>query len=248
MTAENETLKKNVRDNKDNFATVCKELENTKYRLSEVSNAKEVAMQKNMALEAELKATKENLAALDRDHDQLKTMYRNSEENCKELDNERAQLIEDAHSFKMKMEKNNQDLLSRFEAKEHEATSLQAKVKGFTALQRKLENDCRGLEKDKERAMSHARLLESDKQRIEAINKEQKDEIERLLLDRRSHKQLNEKLQSLFAEKDKLEEMNKNLEMDLRELYNALDAKSQEVNNIVQELHDMASKVCIRHF
>lgn len=246
-TAENETLRKNVRDNKENFAAVCKELENTKYRLSEVSNAKEIAMQKNMALEAELKATNENLAALERDHDQLKTIYRNSEENCKELDNERAQLIEDAHSFKMKMEKNNQDLISKFDAKEHEAISLQAKVEEFTALQRKLENACRGLEKDKERVVSHARLLESDKQRIQAINKEQKAEIERLLHDRESHKELNEKLQSLFAEKDKLEEMNKNLEVDLRELYNALDAKSQEVNNIVQELHDMASKVCITH-
>ena len=252
LTAENELLKKNVkemreldRSNKDNFATVCKELENAKYRISELSNTKEFAVNQNMAIECELRVTKENLSALEKDHGELKNNYRKLEENCKELDNERVQLIEDAHSFKMKMEKKNQDLLSTFEAKEHEAISLQAKVEGLTALQRKLESDCRGLVKDKESAISQIRLLESDKQRMEAINKEQKAEIKHLLHDKGSRDELNGKLRSLFAEKDKLEEMNKKLEMDLKELCNTLDAKGEEVNNLVQELHDVASKVCI---
>ena len=248
LTAENETLKKTARDNKDNFATVCKELENAKYRISELSNAKESVIKKSMSIESELRAKKENLTILEKYHDELKTKYRSLEENCKELDNERIQLIEDAHSFKVKMEKKNQDLLSKLEAKEHEAISLQAKVEGLSALQRKLENDCRGLEKEREVALSQVRSLESGKQRIEAFNREQKSEIERLMLDKGSRKDLNDKIKSLFAEKDKLEEMNKSLKMDVRELYKKLDAKGEEVNNLVQELHDMASKVDIAHF
>lgn len=248
LTAENETLKKTAKDNKDNFATVCKELENAKYRISELSNAKQIVIKKSMAIESELHAAKENLTILEKDHGELKIKYRNLEQNCKELDNERVQLIEDAHSFKIKMEKKNQDLLSKFEAKEREAISLQTKVEGLSALQRKLENDCRGLEKDREIAQSQVRSLESGKQRTEAINRKQKAEIERLMFDRGSHKDLNDRLKSLFAEKDKLEEMNKNLERDVRELQKNLDAKGEEVNNIVQELHDMASKVDITQF
>ena len=248
LTAENETLKKTAKDNKDNFATVCKELENAKYRISELSNAKEIVIKKSMAIESELHAAKENLTILEKDHGELKIKYRNLEENCKELDNERVQLIEDAHSFKIKMEKKNQDLLSKFEAKEREAISLQAKVEGLSALQRKLENDCRSLEKEREIVLSQVRSLESGKQRTEAINREQKAEIERLMFDKGSRKDLNDRVKSLFAEKDKLEEMNKNLERDVRELQKNLDAKGKEVNNIVQELHDMASKVDITQF
>ena len=256
LSAENEALKKNVKEmkkeldksNKDNFAAVCKELENAKYRISELSNAKEVAVNKNMAIESELHVTKEDLQVLERDHNELINKCRQLEENCKELDNERSQLVEDAHSFKMKMEKKNYELQSKFEAKEHEAISLQAKVEGLSALQRKLESDCRGLEKDKDSAISQVRLLESDKQRNEAINKEQKGEIERLLFDRGSHRELNDKLKSLLAEKEKLEEMNKNLEMDVRKLYKALDAKSEDVSKIVQELQDMESKVYFKKF
>ena len=251
LSVENETLKKNVKDlkkeldksNKENFAAVCKELENAKHRISELSNAKEVAINKNMAIESELKATKDSLKALQTEQYELKNENNNLEENCKELENERAQLVEDAHSFKVKMENKNQDLLSKIDAKEHEAISLQTKMEELSALQRKLENDCRGLEKGKETALSRVRQLEYDKQRIEAVNREQRAEIEHLLLDKGNHKELNDKLRSLFAEKDKLEEMNRKLEMDVRDLYKALEAKGEDVNKVVEELKDMASKV-----
>ena len=253
LSAENETLKKNVKElkkelgksNKDNFAAVCKELENAKYRISELSNAKEVAVNKNMAIESELQATKENFEVLEKHHKELKNEYRNLEENCKELENERLQLVEDAHLFKMKMDNKNQDLLSKLEAKEHEAISLQAKVEGLTALQRKLENDYRDLERDKESAVIQVRQLEYDNQRIEAINRDQKAKIERLHVDKGGHKDLNDKLKNLLAEKDKLEEMNRNLEMDVQKLYKALDAKGEDVNKVVQQLQDMDSKVYV---
>lgn len=251
LSAENETLKKNVKDlkkeldkaNKDNFAAVCKELENAKHRISELSNAKEVAINKNMAIESELKATKESLKALQAEQYGLKNENNNLEENFRELENERAQLVEDAHSFKVTMEKKNQDLLSKIDAKEHEAISLQTKVEELSTLQRKLENDCRGLEKDKETALSRARQLEYDKQRIETVNRQQRAEIEHHLLDKGNHKELNGKLRSLFAEKDKLEGMNRKLEMDVRDLYKTLEAKGEDVNKVVEELKDMASKV-----
>lgn len=101
------------------------------------------------------------------------------------------------------------------------------------------------LGKRKERAVAQARSLESDKQRIETINRDQRAEIERLRLDKGNHREINEKLKNLFAEKDKLETMNKDLEMDMRRLYRALDAKGEEMNKVVEELHDMASKVII---
>ena len=251
LSAENETLKKNVKDlkkeldksKKDNFAAVCKELENAKHRISELSNAKEVAINKNMAIESELKATKESLKALQTEQYELKNENNSLEENCKELENERTQLVEDAHSFKVTMENKNQDLLSKIDAKEHEAISLQTRVEELSTLQRKLENDCRGLEKDKETALCRVRQLQYDKQRIETVNREQRAEIEHLLLDKGNHKELNDKLRSLFAEKDKLEELNRKLEMDVRDLYKALETKGQDVNKVVEELKDMASKV-----
>ncbi|XP_068679656.1 golgin subfamily A member 4-like isoform X2 [Montipora foliosa] len=243
LTAENEMFRNSLKDHKDNFVSVCKELENAKQRISELSNAKETVIKTTLAIETELRVAREKCLTLEQDRDELKSQVRHIEENCKELDNERAQLIADAHSFKTKMEKKNQDLQSKCEGKEKEALSLQKKVEGLSALQRKLENDCRSIEKERDRALSQVRTLESDKQRIEAINREQKAENERLRLDKGSHREMNEKLKNLFAEKDKLEALNKDLKMDMRGLYGALDAKSEEMNKVVQELHDMASKV-----
>lgn len=243
LTAENGMLRKSLKDEKENFAAVCKELENAKKRISEVSNGKEAVIKKNVALETELQVMKDKFSSLEQDRDEFKNQCRHIEENCKDLDNERAKLIADARSYKAKMEKTNQDMQSKCEAKEKEAASLQTKVDRLSALQRKLESDCRGLEKERERAVAQARSLESDKQRIETINREQRAEIERLRLDKGNHREINEKLKNLFAEKDKLETMNKDLEMDMRRLYRALDTKGEEMNKVVQELHDMASKV-----
>ena len=245
LTAENGMLRKSLKDDKENFAAVCKELENAKKRISEVSNGKEAVIKKNVALETELQVMKDKFSSLEQDRDEFKNQCRHIEENCKDLDNERAKLIADARSYKAKMEKTNQDMQSKCEAKEKEAASLQTKVDRLSALQRKLESDCRGLEKERERAVAQARSLESDKQRIETINREQRAEIERLRLDKGNHREINEKLKNLFAEKDKLETMNKDLEMDMRRLYRALDTKGEEMNKVVQELHDMASKVII---
>ena len=245
LIAENDMLRKSLKDDKENFAAVCKELENAKKRISEVSNGKEAVIKRNVALETELQVIKDKFSSLEQDRDEFKNQCRHIEENCKDLDNERAKLIADGRSYKAKMEKTNQDMQSKCEAKEKEAASLQTKVDRLSALQRKLESDCRGMEKEKERAVAQARSLESEKQHIEALNREQRAEIERLRLDKGNHREINEKLRNLFAEKDKLETMNKDLEMDMRRLYRALDAKGEEMNKAVQELHDMASKVII---
>lgn len=251
LSAENEKLKKNVKElnkelekmNEGNFAKISKELENANYHIGELSSAKEAAETKNKAIESELQGTKYNLKVLEKEHNDLKDKFLNLEENCKDLDSEKVRLVEDAHSFKLKMDKKNQELLSKLEAKEHEAISLKARVEGLDALQRKLENDVRGLEKDKENFVSRVRSLEYDKERIEAINKQQKAEIEKLLLDTGSKKDLDDKLKSLFSENDRLEEMNKTLETDVRELYKELETKGKEKNGLVQELHEMATKI-----
>ncbi|KAJ7387122.1 hypothetical protein OS493_004087 [Desmophyllum pertusum] len=248
LSAENEKLKKNVNDlakeleklNKNNFATVSNELENAKHQISELSSAKEATESINKAIESELQGTKHNLNVLGKEHSELKDEFRNVEDK---LDSERVKLVEDAHSFKMKMDKKNQDLLAKLEAKEHEAISLQARVEGLGALQRKLESDVRGLEKDKENVLSQVRSLEYDKERVEAINKQQKAEIEKLLLDTGSQKDLNDKLKSLFSENDRLDEMNKGLETDVRELYKQLETKGEDKNQLIQELHEMASRM-----
>lgn len=245
LTGENETLRKSLKDDRDKFAAVCKELESAKQRISEVSNGKEAVIKKNVALETELQVMKDKYSILEQDRDEFKNQCRHIEENCKDLDNERAKLIADARSYRAKMEKTNQDMQSKCEAKEKEAASLQTRIDRLSALQRKLESDCRGMEKEKERAVARARSLESDKQRIEALNREQRADIERLRLDKGNHREINEKLKNLFAEKDKLETMNKDLEMDMRRLYSALDAKGEEMNKVVQELHDKESRVII---
>ncbi|KAL9981911.1 hypothetical protein ACROYT_G010675 [Oculina patagonica] len=250
LSTENEKLKKNVKEltkeleklNKDNFAKISEELENANHNISELLNAKEAAESKNKSIESELQGTKNNLKLLEKEHVDMKDKYQDLEEKCKGLDSEREKLVEDAHSFKMKMDKKNQELLSKLEAKEHEAISLQTRVEGLGALQRKLESDVRGLEKEKENVVSQVHSLEYDKERIEAINKQQKAEIEKLL-DTGSQKDLNDKVKSLFSENDRLAEVNKNLEADVRELYKDLEAKGEEKTGLVQELHQMASKI-----
>ena len=244
LSAENEKLKKNVKDltkeldklNKDNSAKISKELEGANQNISVLINAKEAAESINRAVESDLQEAKYNLKVLEKEHGDLKGKY-------KALDIERDKLVEDAHSFKIKMEKKNQELASKLEAKEHEAISLQARVEGLGALQKKLEGDVRGLEREKENAASQVRSLEYDNERIEAINKQQRAEIEKLLLDTGSQKDLNDKLKSLFSEKDRLEEMNKNLEADVRELYKDLESKGEEKNGLIQELHQMVTKI-----
>ena len=251
LSAENEKLRKNVKElnkelekmNKDNFAKISKELENANYRISELLSAKEAAESKNRALDSELQGTKYNLRVLENEHNDLKAKVHNLEANCKELDGEKDKLVEDAHSFKLKMDKKNQELQTKLEAKEHEAISLKERVEGLDALQRKLENDVRALEKDKENFVSQVRSLEYDKERIEAINKQQKAELEKSLLDQGSQKELDDKLRNLFSENNRLEEMNMTLETDVRELYKELEIKGQEKKGLVEELHEMATKI-----
>ena len=251
LSAENEKLRKNVKElnkerekmNEDSFAKISKELENANYRICELSSSKEAAESKNRVIDSELQGTKYNLRVLEKEHNNLKEKVQNLEKNCKGLDNEKDKLVEDAHSFKLKMDKKNQELMSKLEAKQHEVVSLKARVESLDALQRKLENDVRGLEKDKENFASQVRSLEYDKECIEAINQQQKADLEKCLLDKGSQKDLDDKLGNLFAENNRLEERNKSLETDVRDLYEELETRGQEKKGLVEELHEMVTKI-----
>ncbi|PFX31719.1 hypothetical protein AWC38_SpisGene3473 [Stylophora pistillata] len=247
LSSENEKLKKTARDltvelEKINKEMIFKETENSKQRNSELSFSNEAVERKNKAIESELDDTKYSLNLLEKQHGDLKDKFRKLEENRTNLDNERIKLVDDAHSFKIKMEKKNQDLLSKLEAKEHEAISQQERVEGLSALLRKFENNVRSLEKDKESLASQVRLLEYDKEQIEEMNKQQKAEIVKLL-ESGSQKDFNTKLRTLFSENDRLEGMNKKLQADLRELYREVDRKDEERKKLIEELHEMALKV-----
>lgn len=251
LLAENEKLRKNVKGlnkelekmNGDNFAKISKELENANYRILELSSSKEAVESKNREIDSQLQGTKYNLRILEKEHNDLKDKFQNLEDNCKKLDNEKDKLVEDAHSFKLKMDVKNQELMSKLEAKEHEAVSLKARVESLDTLQRKLENDVRGLAKDKENFASQVRSLEYDKERIDAINKQQKADLEKCLLDKGSQKDLDDKLKNLLSENNRLEERNTNLETDVRDLYQELENKGQEKKGLVEELHEMATKI-----
>lgn len=248
LFTENQTLKKTVRDLTVELEIirkemVFKEIGNSKQQKNELSFSKEAIERKNKAIETELHETKYSLNVLEKQHGDLKDKFRKLEEDRTNVDNDRIKLVDDAHAFKVKMEKKNQDLLSKLEAKEHEAISLQERVEGLSALVRKFENDVRSLEKDKEDLASQVRLLEYDKERIEEINKQQKAQTEKLLLDSGSQKDLNNKLRTMFSENDRLEGMNNKLQADLRELYREVDRKEEDQKKLIEELHEMALKV-----
>ena len=194
-------------------------------------------------MESELQVKNENLDVLNKELTDLKTEFVALEERWKSAEEERMKLVEDAHSFKLTLEKKNQDLLSIVESKKHEVISLEAKIEGLVTLQRKLEGDVQSLVKEKDDALSLIRSLESSKERTEANTKELQNQIEQILLDKSDQDDLNVRLKNLLSENKRLDALNKSLEATLHNLKKGFQEKMKDAESLLHERQELASKV-----